>query len=611
MKALRSIIFSFSFIFLFTQLLFSQSYKIVVMPFDKLNKEKNSELETLTVGISETLSGALSTVDKFIIIDSDRVKRHILNNATFKQTIGVDGEKDLEKLRELTKDKLDGDYIIYGSFNKIGGQIQLTAKFMEVSTGKVLKGANVHGKYPDDIFMLQEELAKELMNRITGSTGISKSSIPIERKNSIEEYTKSTENYTAYQYYIKGRMEQIQYDVKNYPLAIEYYEKALKYDPKYALAWAGLSEVNALWGYQIKYANGNWQPYLKIAVEQGKKAVEYGRNLYQTHRALSMAYLNNSEFDLAQKSIDEAYRLNRQDAETLEIMAQLKNYGYKEMAKAGTESNRYIMECLRINPELIIARWALAHSYSTIGDKENALNQYMEILKVNPKHAPALHGIALIYYGKGDYYNSEYYALKTVEADPKTAQHHYTLALAYYQQGYSNPSKWDSAEISFKNALNLNPEYIDAIVTLGQTYYNKRNYNAAIAEFKKALAKDPKNDRAYNEMAISYYALGDYKSAERYSLLAVQYNPTNAINNYNLGLAYYMQKNWEKAIAAFEKAVTYDPNYENAWFNLANCYWFTNRFDRAYEYYNKVLELNPNNSEAQRWRDDSYQKMGR
>ena len=101
-------------------------------------------------------------------------------------------------------------------------------------------------------------------------------------------------------------MEQIQYDVKNYPVAIEFYEKALKYDPKYALAWAGLSEVNALWGYQIKYANGKWEPYLKTAVDQGNKAVKYGANLYQTHRALSMAYLNNSNFDMAQKSIDEA-----------------------------------------------------------------------------------------------------------------------------------------------------------------------------------------------------------------------------------------------------------------------------------------------------------------
>ena len=122
-------------------------------------------------------------------------------------------------------------------------------------------------------------------------------------------------------------MEQIQYDVKNYPLAIEYYNKALKYDPNYALAWAGLAEVNALWGYQIQYAKGNSAPYLKIAIEQGKKAVEYGANLYQTHRALSMAYLNNSDFTNAQKSIDEAYKLNNQDAEIMQIKAQLKNYG--------------------------------------------------------------------------------------------------------------------------------------------------------------------------------------------------------------------------------------------------------------------------------------------
>ncbi len=604
MRYLKKIFLSLCFILLVQNLLLAESYKIVVMPFDKLNKEKNSELETLSVGISETLSGALSTVDNFIIIDSDRVKRHLLDNAGFKQAIGVNEDKDIEKLRELTKEKLDGDYIIYGSFNKIGGQIQLTAKFMEVNTGKILKGANVHGKYPDDIFNLQEELAKELMNKISGTESSSK-------QNSIEDYTKSTGNYTAYQYYIKGRMEQIQYDVKNYPVAIDYYMKALKYDPKYALAWAGLSEVNALWGYQIKYANGKWEPYLKVAIEQGEKAVEFGPTLFQTHRALSMAYLNNSNFDMAQKSIDEAYKLNKLDAETLQIMAQLKNYGYQEMGKPGTESYNYIQECLRINPELIIARWSLAHSYNTIGMKDEALREYMEILKVNPKHAPALHGIALIYYDKKDYANTEYYALKTVEADPATAQHHYTLGLAYYMEGYSQPAKWDKAVDAFKNAIKRNPDYIDAIVTLGQTYYNKKDYKSAITEFQNALKKQPNNDRAYNEMAISYYALKDYKSAEKNSLLAVKYNPTNAINNYNLGLAYYMQERWEEAIASFEKAVQYDPNYENAWFSLANCYWYTNRFDKSYEYYNRVLQINPNNSEAQRWRDDSYSKMNK
>jgi len=494
MKIFRKLIISFLFISLFQAALSADNFKIVVLPFDKLNKEKNAELDTLTVGISETLSGALSTVETFVIIDSNRVKRHLLENAEFKLTIGVDSG-DIENLRELTKDKLNADFIVYGTFNKIGGNIQLSAKFMNISSGEVIKGSNVHGKYPDEIFNLQEKLAKDLTDKISGKSSS-------QQKNNIEEYSNSTGNFTAYQYYIKGRMEQIQYDVKNYPLAIENYKQALKYDPNYALAWAGLAEVNALWGYQIQYAKGNSAPYLKIAIEQGKKAVEFGPALYQTHRALSMAYLNNSDFDNAQKAIDEAYKLNKQDAETMQIMGQLKNYGYKDMGTEGTESYKYIMESLALNPELIIARWSLAHSYSTVNKNDLALKEYLEILMINPKHAPALHGIALIYYGMQDYNNAEFYAVKVVEADPKTAQHHYTLGLSYYQL-----------------------------------------------------------------------------------------------------------KKWDPAIASFENAVKLDPKYEDAIYSIANSYWFQNKWEKAYQYYKRVVEINPGNTEAAKWRDDSYSKM--
>ena len=469
----------------------AQSYKIVVMPFDKLNKEKNLELETLTVGISETLSGALSTVETFIIIDSGRVKRHLLESAEFKQAIGANEEKDIEKLRDLTKDKLDGDYIIYGSFNRIGKQIQLNAKFMNVHSGKVLQGANVYGQYPDEIFALQEKLAKELTGKITGIA-------VIDKQNSIADYTNSTGNYTAYQEYIKGRMEQIQYDVKNYAVAVEYYKRALKHDPKYALAWAGLSEVNALWGYQIKYAGGKWEPFLKIAIEQGEKAVEYGGNLFQTHRALSMAYLNNSNFSMAQKYADEANRLNSQDAETLQILAQLKNYGYKDMSKDGTESNRLIRKSLSINPELIIAKWSLAHSYSTNNDNNSALKEYLEILKINPRHAPALHGTALVYYGMQDYVNSEIYARRTVDADSETAQHHYTLGLAIYQQ-----SRWQEAITAFRNAVSRNPDYENAWFSIANCYWFLEDFKSARDNYKRVLKINPENSEAKKWMEES------------------------------------------------------------------------------------------------------------
>ena len=487
---LKMLLFSF-FIIIMQISLSAQTYKIVVMPFDKLNKEKNPELETLTVGISETLSGALSTVENFIIIDSSRIKRHLLESAEFKQAIGVNDENDIDKLRELTKAKLDGDYIIYGTFNKIGKQIQLTAKFMNVSSGKVLQGANVYGAYPDEIFHLQERLAKDLTGKISGTTANDK-------QNSIADYTNSTGNYAAYQEYIKGRIEQIQYDVKNYPIAVQYYKKALKHDPKYALAWAGLSEVNALWGYQIKYAGGDWEPFLNTAIEQGQKAVEYGGNLFQTHRALSMAYLNNSNFSMAQKYADEANRLNSQDAETHQILAQLKNYGYKDMSKEGTESNRLIKRSLELNPELIIARWSLAHSYSTNNDNNSALREYMEILKVNPRHAPALHGIALIYYNMADYVTSETYARRTVEADSETAQHHYTLGLALYQQ-----SRWHQAIDSFKNAVSRNPDYENAWFSIANCYWFLGDFKSARDNYKRVLKINPENSEAKKWMEES------------------------------------------------------------------------------------------------------------
>jgi len=564
-NGIKAFIISMLSVLLFQTAFAAQAYKIVVLPFDKLNKEKNDELDTLKIGISDTLSGALSTVDEFIVIDAERVKRHILSNAEFKYGIGSDGEKDMEKLRELAKDKLDSDYLIYGSFQKIGKQIQLNAKFMKVSSGEVLKGVSVHGKYPDEIFDLQEKLARDIVAKITGKSSDTKSN----ETDKIADYTQSTVNYDAYQLYIKGRAEQIKYDVSNYPKAVDYYKKALKYDPKYALAWAGLSEVHALWGYQIKYANGAWEPFLKLAVEEGVKAVEYGPTLYQTHRALSMAYLNSSDFDRAQKSIDEAYRLNNKDAETLQIKAQLKNYGYTEMAKAGTESNRYIKMALEINPELIIAKWSLAHSYSTVGDKQRALQEYMEILNINPMHAPSLHSIALIYYDLRDYQKSIDFAVRTVEADPKTAHHHYTLGLAYYQA-----KDWERSETALNEAVTLDPDYVNAIITLGLVYYNKQEYPMAIKLYQKVLKREPEN------------------------LLA----------NYNLGLVYYQQKNWNQAIITFQKTVKIDPKYIDAWYSMANCYWYMSDWENAYNTYNKVLEIDPGNSEARKWRDDSFSK---
>ncbi len=445
----------------------NKNYRIVVLPFDKINKEKNLELETLSVGISETLSGALSNINNFIVIDSFRVKKYLIQNAEFNQAVGAESDKSIERLRKLAQEKLEGDYIVYGSFYKIGNKINLDAKFLNVQSGVVLKAASVHGAYPDKIFELQEDLAKKLTGAINGNVN--------ERQTeSMNEFISSTSSYEAYQYYIQARVEHLKYDVRDYPRAVNLYKKAIGKDPKFAMAWAGMSEVKALWSYQIKYAGGEYKTLLDQATQEGKTAVELGQNLYQTHRALSLAYVNNDDFENARKIIQRAYELNSRDPEILFVKATVVNYGYKDMATPGKESYKFIMECLNINPELIIARWSYAFSLYTLGKEDEALAEYEKILKINQRHAPSLHTIALIYYHKKDYLSSIQFAKRAAESDPDTPQHHYTLGLSYY--GNRN---WVEAEIALREAIKRKPGYLDAIYTLGGALYMQSRYKEA------------------------------------------------------------------------------------------------------------------------------------
>lgn len=492
MKIMKKIIILFLLLLLTGNFsLFAQNFKIVILPFDKLNKGKNSELETLSKGISETLAGALSTVDNFIIIDTYRVKRYLLDNAAFNQAIGTDAEKNLEKLRQLAQTDLDSDYVIYGSFYKIGKQIKLDAKCLTVDSGKIEKAASVHGAYPDKIFDLQEDLAKKLTIAINGLVNPNQKKI-------IESYTNSTGDYTAYKFYIKGRMEHLKYSSHNYPLAIKYYKQAVQVDPNYALAWAGMSEVNALWAYQIQYAGGLYKPKLQEAIKQGGKSVELGNNLYQTHRALSVAYMTNSDFKNARKAIKPAYKLSQNDAEILWVKAQLSNYGYKEMGKTGTEAYKYITRSLSINPDLIVARWSLAHSLYTLKKYDDSIREFKKILQLNPAHSPSLYTISLMNYNQKAYDISLEYAKRAVEVAPHIPQNHYMLGLCYYKL-----KDWENSEKALKGAIKIKPDDTDAIYTLAGTYYNRKMYREAMDTYSKVLKIDPKYSNAKHWMEQS------------------------------------------------------------------------------------------------------------
>jgi len=162
------------------------------------------------------------------------------------------------------------------------------------------------------------------------------------------------------------------------------------------------------------------------------------------------------------------------------------NYGYREMGKPGTESNRFILQALEINPELIVARWALAHSLEQLGRADEAMAEYRKIVEANPGHAASLHNIALIHYGKKDYPNTVEYAQKAVAAEPSVPQYDCTLGLGYYGRG-----DWQNAEKAYRAALKKKPDYIDALFNLGGALYMQQRYREARDAYRGVLKLKP------------------------------------------------------------------------------------------------------------------------
>jgi tetratricopeptide (TPR) repeat protein len=60
---------------------------------------------------------------------------------------------------------------------------------------------------------------------------------------------RSTSSAEAYQAYLKGRYEANQWTASGYHRAIEHFKHALRMDPDFALAYAGLSDLYACIGF--------------------------------------------------------------------------------------------------------------------------------------------------------------------------------------------------------------------------------------------------------------------------------------------------------------------------------------------------------------------------
>jgi serine/threonine-protein kinase len=140
---------------------------------------------------------------------------------------------------------------------------------MRVADGSRLWG-DQYNRPQADLLVVQDQIANEILDTLLPQL-------------SGEERTAATRRYTddaqAYQLYLQGRYHSNKATIAGYKTAIEYFQRAIQQDPKYALAYAGLADAYLLLG-------SYWVEAITEAKAAATEALAIDPSLAEGHIAL-------------------------------------------------------------------------------------------------------------------------------------------------------------------------------------------------------------------------------------------------------------------------------------------------------------------------------------
>jgi len=258
---------------------------IAVLPFD--NMSGDPEQEYFSDGITEDIITELSRF---------RELRVIARNSSFYYKGKAIRVQDVGR-------ELGAGIIVEGSVRKAGNRVRVTVQMVEAASG-VHIWAERYDRELEDIFAVQDEITRSIV-----------SVLPNRLQSAMAEQVqrKSTESYSAYEYFLQGRWAFINSGGAD-PSAVALLDKAIDVDPTYAQAHAVLA---VLYTYS-RFSLGVWygDPEIK-ARSYIDKALKYGKNDSTIHTLAGQSFYGLGEFDLAKFHLERAMQLNPHDMNTL------------------------------------------------------------------------------------------------------------------------------------------------------------------------------------------------------------------------------------------------------------------------------------------------------
>ena len=285
--------------------------------------------------------------------------------------------------------------------------------------------------------------------------------------------------------------------------AIQYYQRAISYNPNLVEAYNGLSRAYSL----LKHFSQAYQAQ--------QKAIQLNPKMAEVHASLGFIRLkqaentkNDSDYQLALNAYRQARELQPNStgillnlgniALKLSLLQEAKDAFSTLLSLSSNSTNQKqsnpYHEVLKDTPNPVIAHYHLGIIASKQDKFDEAIKHYKTVLQSAPNMIETHYLIGRIYAEREQYQQAEIAYQNVIKAKPSFAGAYERLAHLYGSWGKYQKKALELA----RKAVELQPDSAEYLNTLSWLYYLQKNYDQAEETIKKALSLES-NNRVFQE----------------------------------------------------------------------------------------------------------------
>ncbi len=409
---------------------------VAVLPFANLSGDPN--MEYLSDGVSESLINNLSQLPSLKVISRGsafKYKGKEVDPQEVAQALGVQA-------------------IVTGRVLQRGDQLQVSVELVNASDKTQMWGEQFNRKATDALAVqmeISQQIADKLRLRLT--------------KAEQQQLVKDTKvNPEAYEQLLKGRFYRVKSGPENLRKAVEYYNKAISIDDRYALAYAELASTYRLMGGNSFLDPKEARPKAEAAA---RKALELDEGLAEAHYAI--AVLRDDDWDW-------------------------------------TGAEQEFKRAIALNPNLSRVHTGYADFLSKMGRHDQAIAEIKRARELDPLSTSAHANVGYMLYFARQYGQALEQLKKTLEMDKNFGFAHLMLGYTYDAMG-----QYNEAIAEIEESLRLQGDNTSSQCYLGYALAKAGRRNDA-----EALRKRLETTKEYvspAELAVLYVGLGDREQA--------------------------------------------------------------------------------------------------